>query len=195
MVYTNTQPASTQLVSQGQGTIQANFLAIDTGTSLNGIGFSRNHVTMTDATNGGLHSRVDYYQAVSSPTISEFVSSAYPKNVTYSAAAGTPTYVEYFYKNATSDIQATNTLLTTGSFTSTLAQGMLPGGLTMQCGKGNTNGVAIVFAFPFPTACIGVVATTFNSGAQVNVSSISSSQFLVVSPSGNVGFFYIAFGY
>ena len=91
MSYNNAIPQPTNLISNSQAQILGNFAAIDSGSTGTGAGFSRNHVTMTDATNGGLHYRVDYYQAESSPALSGFVASMYPKTVTN---------IEAFFKNA-----------------------------------------------------------------------------------------------
>lgn len=55
MAYLPNIPQPTDLVSDSQGDLLGNFTAIDTGTTATGQGFSREHVTMTDGTNGGLH--------------------------------------------------------------------------------------------------------------------------------------------
>lgn len=57
MVYNRNIPQSTDLISISQGQILGNFQTIDSGTTGTGVGFSREHITMTDATNGGLHSK------------------------------------------------------------------------------------------------------------------------------------------
>lgn len=185
MAYTNNIPASTDLISTSQGQIQANFTAIDSGTTGTGIGFARNHITMTDGTNGGLHNRVDYYQAVSSPSISGFVSSAYAKTVTHA---------ELFYKNATQDMQVTNSLLTAAS-----GEGMLPGGLQIRSGSGSSNGAGISnsFSTAFPTGCIAVTATGRNASQPTNdikVTAISTTAFTAKSAAGEA-IYYIAIGY
>lgn len=95
MAYNRNIPAATDLISNSQSQIQGNFQALDSGTTGTGVGFSRNHVTITDATNGGLHHRVDYYQNVVDPTISGLVSSIYPK-----AGTEAPASSQLFYRNA-----------------------------------------------------------------------------------------------
>lgn len=168
MVYKNNKPEATDLLATSQGDLLGNFAAIDSGTTGLGAGFSRNHVTLTDATNGGLHNRVDYYVAVASPTISGFVSSAYPKNVTY---PGPVTYVEEFYKNATSDLPITNTYLSAA-----LGEGMLPGGLQIRSGTGSSNGAGIAntFSKAFPSAVLFVVVTGSNGSQATNKISVTA---------------------
>lgn len=185
MAYTNAQPQGTQLVSAGQGTILANFVAIDSGTTGTGIGFARNHVTMTDGTNGGLHHRVDYYQAVSSPAISGFISSLYPKTVTHA---------ELFYKNGTADMQISNSLLTASS-----GQGMLPGGLLIKCGIGNGS-TNVVYTNPFTNACLVVNITAYANNRTWDVASLNGASgvtgFTPQPSSGGGGdFFWTAIGY
>jgi hypothetical protein len=51
MSYNPNIPQPTNLISQSQGQILANFTAIDSTS----YGFSREHITITNVTNGGLH--------------------------------------------------------------------------------------------------------------------------------------------
>lgn len=165
----------------------ANFQAIDSGTTGTGIGFSRNHVTMTDATNGGLHNRVDYYQAVSSPSISGFVASLYPKTVTN---------IELFYKNGTEDIQISNSLLTASN-----NEGMIPGGLQVKSGSssilnGNSS-QTINFTTAFPNALIAVQLTPLNTNTIIQVAggaSVSSFAAQRNGTSGIASFYWTAIG-
>ena len=90
MSYNPSIPLATDQVSNSQSAILGNFGTIDPGTSLTGVGFARNHVTMTDGTNGGLHERVDFYQALSDPVISGFVGSSYVKSVVQGGLAAAP---------------------------------------------------------------------------------------------------------
>lgn len=186
MSYNRNIPAATDLISNSQSQIQGNFQTIDSGTTGTGVGFARNHVTMTDGTNGGLHERVDYYQAVSSPSISGFVSSAYPKTVTN---------VEFAYKNATQDMVITNSLLTASS-----GQGMMPGGLQIRAGAGNSGGsttVSISFSPAFPTGVIAVipVATGFDTAQSCLPSTPSVSGFTLTTSKTNLGYYWVAIGY
>lgn len=185
MAYNRSIPQATDLISNSQSQILGNFQAIDSGTTGTGAGFSRNHITMTDATNGGLHNRVDYYQAVASPAIAGFVSSAYAKTVTNA---------ELFYKNSTLDMQVTNSLLT---YTS--GEGMAPGGVQFRCGTGSSNGSGISnpFSKAFPTSCISVVVTGQNGSQTTNkisVTSVSTTAFTAKSSLGE-SIYYIAIGY
>lgn len=186
MAYNDAIPQPGDLISTSQGQILGDFQAIDSGTTGTGIGFSRNHITMTDATNGGLHNRVDYYQAVSSPTITGFIGSLYPKTVTN---------VELFYKNGTKDMQISNSLLTASS-----GQAMIPGGLQVRCGSGNTGAgstASISFTPNFLTAVVSV--TTCGTGTDTNQSclpsSASPSGFTLTASKNNFGYYWVAYGY
>lgn len=186
MSYERSIPASTDLISNSQSQIQGNFQAIDSGTTGTGIGFSRNHITMIDGTNGGLHNRVDYYQAVSSPAISGFISSAYPKTVTN---------VELAYKNGTQDMVITNSLLAAAS-----GQGMMPGGLQVRCGSGNSGGstsVPIAFSPVFLTNVLAVI--TVAEGTDTNQSCIpsakSASGFTLTTSKIDLAYDWVAIGY
>lgn len=161
MTYNNSIPLGTDLISASQSQIKANFTAIDSGTTGTGIGFSRNHVTMTDGTNGGLHNRVDFYQAIAAPTISGFVSSLYPK----------ATNNDLFYKNGTAEYQLTSALVsgtTGGASPATTDYTMtLPFGLILKFGGNDfaSTGTAMTFSTPFPTAFLGAVLTCRHNGA------------------------------
>ncbi len=194
MPYNRNIPQPTDLISNSQPQILGNFQTIDSGVTGTGVGFSRNHITMTNATNGGLHNRVDYYQAVASPAIVGFVSSLYPKTV---SAIG-----ELFYKNGTADIQITSSSLTAAS-----GQGFLPGGLQIRSGVMNANGAGLPNAITpaFPTACIGVTIVGGNAALPSNllkVTAIAAGSFTAQSfnastggaGSGEAGY-YIAIGY
>jgi hypothetical protein len=189
MSYNRNIPLSTDLISNSQPSILGNFQAIDSGTTGTGIGFARNHVTMTDATNGGLHNRIDFYQALTSPTITGFVASEYPKTVTN---------IELFYKNTTQDMQITNSLLTASS-----GQGMLPGGLQIRTGivsgmSANNSAQTITYGLAFPTATIVVMTTARGSDYThpVQTSGTNKSFFLATcNNGGTVNFNYVAIGY
>ena len=172
MAYNRNIPASTDLISNSQSQIQGNFQTIDSGTTGTGVGVSRNHVTMTDATNGGLHHEVDFYQNVTDPTISGFVSSLYPKLISSES--------ELFFKNGARTLQMTGatTVGAAGSVT-------LQGGVILKWGKETSpaNNTTVTFATPFPTACYAVIVTGGRpSGTQptinVNPASVSTTVFV-----------------
>ena len=180
MAYDRNIPQPTDLISNSQADLLANFQAIDSGTTGTGTGFSRNHVTLTDGTNGGLHNRIDFYQALASPAISGFVASEYPKTVTN---------IELFYKNATQDMQISNSLLTAAS-----GEGMLPGGLQIRCGGGTANNTSTTFTTAFPNACIAVVATLNTSVGTIQITAKSATAFTANSSSSGA-MYYVAIGY
>lgn len=135
MAYIRNIPLSTDLIANSQPQLNGNFLAIDSGTTGTGIGFSRNHVTITDATNGGLHNRVDYFVSVSDPTLSGFISSLYPKAVNAIS--------ELFYKNGTRTTQLTGPIsLATSGYS------FLPGGLLIKWGSFSGSSGNNTFTFP-----------------------------------------------
>lgn len=176
-------PAYTSKLALSPGYIQSNWNAIDNGATGTGTGFTRNHVTMADSTNGGLHYRCDFYQAVISPALTG-VASCYPRTVTNT---------ELFYKNTTQDMQITNSLLTSSS-----GQGMLPGGLQIRAavGTATSGGNVNNFSLAFPTACISVIAQQSTSSANpVFINTLTNTSFIAQKTGGNANFFYIAIGY
>ncbi len=183
MVWNPALPAYTSKLALSPGYIQSNWNAIDNGATGTGTGFTRNHVTMADPTNGGLHYRCDFYQAVVSPALSG-VSSCYPRTVTN---------VELFYKNTVQDMQVTNSLLTASS-----GEGMLPGGLQIRSGTGlaTSAGQSNSFSLTFPTACIAVVAQQITSTTNaVFITAKSATAFTAQKTGGNANFYYVAIGY
>jgi len=139
MAYNRNIPQPTDLISNSQPSILGNFQTIDSGTTGTGVGFSRNHVTMTDATNGGLHNRVDYYQAVADPTISGFVSSLYVKLVAQGGLSAAPLLV---YNSGTPYV--------IGGAVSAASNGFcyLPGGILMKWGSFSASSGVNSFSFP-----------------------------------------------
>jgi hypothetical protein len=55
MPYNPLIPQATDLISVSQNQIQSNFQTMDNGTSGTGVGFDREHITVTDSTYGGMH--------------------------------------------------------------------------------------------------------------------------------------------
>lgn len=190
MAYLRNIPAATDLISNSQSQIQGNFQIIDSGSTGTGTGFSRNHVTMTDATNGGLHNRVDFYQAVSAPAISGFTSSAYAKTANSDS--------QLFYKNGTAEMQITNSALSAAS-----AQGMLPGGLQIRCGTANSfsadnsnHAIAISPAFPTNSLFIFTSASNSDYTHAVQTAAVNASSFNAKSNNGGtINFTWLAIGY
>ncbi len=183
MVWNPALPAYTSKLALSPGYIQSNWNAIDNGATGTGTGFTRNHVTMADPTNGGLHYRCDFYQAVVSPALTG-VSSCYPRTVTN---------VELFYKNAVQDMQVTNSLLT-----ASLGEGMLPGGLQIRSGTGTATSIGQLntFSKSFPVACIAVVAQQKTSSANpIFITTSSAADFTALKAGGSASFYYIAIGY
>lgn len=193
MSYNNAIPQPTDLISNSQAQILGNFAAIDSGTTGTGAGFSRNHITMTDGTNGGLHYRVDYYQATSDPVISGFIASLYPKTVTNA---------ELFYANASTISQLTGlTLVTTNPSPNAYGYGITtPWGVTLNWGNipnvgsgGSTSAKAVVFQIPFTTSVDSIVVTGRNgNGSQGNATTSNETitGFNVYSSNNNAVYFF-----
>lgn len=169
MAYIRNIPQPTDIISNSQGQLLGNFQAIDSGTTQTGIGFSRNHVTMTDATNGGLHNRIDFFQNISTPSISGFVSSLYPKNISSQS--------ELSYKNGSGEVQVTSgalpiwkggTIGTSGVSTVSSTNLTLPNGLQFSYGTGTTasNGKLAV-TFNFPTNLYSATITPVVQGSTI----------------------------
>lgn len=197
--WSNTLPADVSKIRISAGLIRNNWGAIDNGTTGTGYGFCRNHVTMTDGTNGGLHYRVDYYQAVSSPTLAG-VSSAYARAVAYSYVSGTPTWNELYYKTSntggppsTVDIPITNSTLQAMQ-----GEGMLPGGLFIKTGTGTGNN-PVTYTTPFPTAALSVILTAIGNNPAISNSippgPLLRTGFTANGTAFNPSFYWIAIGY
>ncbi len=195
MAYQPNIPLATDLISNSQGDLQGNFQAIDTGTTATGLGFSRNHISMTTAGTGGEHYRIDFPDApaVPVPGVGSTESSIYPALIAAKQ--------ELKFKNATNDIQITNSLLTTAS-----GQGMLPGGLQIRIGHvnllcNNTNR-DVTYTLPFPVATLFAVAVPDSSNIQnviqfqLGSSDATKAVFGCNQPgSPNISITYLAIGY
>lgn len=132
MAYTDDIPKPDDLISNSQGQLRANFNAIDSTA----FGFARNHVALTDGTDGGLHKRVDYQAPVGDPGISGFVASLYTK------ASTNPTGNQLWYSNGT-PVQVTGPVLK-----DTFGFMFLPGGLLVKWGWVNASGGANTITYP-----------------------------------------------
>jgi hypothetical protein len=183
MSYNPAIPQSTDLISNSQPQILANF------SQLNTI-FDFNHFTWNDATaaNRGLHRKIDFPTptTVSAPTGNDSV--LYPKTV----AAAT----ELVFDNAALSMQITNSALAVAS-----GEGMLPGGLLIKCGSGsilNGNSTqAVVFTTAFPTGTLSVVCGPDNTNTIIQSDLVTTAGFNAkrLGTSGSASFYWIAIGY
>lgn len=206
MTFNRSIPQPTDLISNSQPILLSNNQILDSGSTQTGTGFSRNHVTMTDGTNGGLHNRIDFYQNIATPSVSGFVASLYPLNVSsaselaYTNAGGTTQITSgslAIWKGGTGTGVVTITLASTGTMT-------LPNGLIMKWGKSTSSSSSqtISFATPFPNNLFNVQITQTTSGssassagAVVYTSGFSQSGFKFITSSGSInGFFWFAIG-
>lgn len=193
MAYNRNIPNATDLISNSQAQLKSNFQAIDSGTTGTGAGFSRNHVTLTDGTNGGLHSKIDYYQGLDSPSVGG-VSCLYATSIT-----GGRTLGDLYYKIGSNDLQ-----ITKSSLTPSAGEGFLPGGLQIRSGtgtipSGSPGTVTITYATPFPTNTIAVAVSTSNANlvVQSNIQTYVAASFQAKcnNSGGSTAFAYIAIGY
>jgi hypothetical protein len=151
MVYNNQIPQATDKFSVSQAQLLGNFQAVDNGNGTTGTaGFARNHVTLTDAVNGGLHTRVDYYQATTDPAVTGFVGSLYTKSFAQGGLAATD---ELFFSNGIVK-QLTGAFLALANGYATLG-----GGILLKWGATSLSGTG-VFNFPV-LATIPVFTTLF----------------------------------
>lgn len=190
MAYNRSIPQSTDLISNSQSQILGNFQAIDSGTTGTGAGFSRNHITLTDATNGGLHNRVDYYQSVTDPMITGFVSSLYAKTVVDA---------ELFYRNLGGIVQLTNLAVTSSGNNYGF---QTPWGITLNWGRvsnvgsgGSTSATLLTYQVPF-TSTFGSIATTglnsdgSNGNVTVSLTGTPLSTINLYSQNNNTVFYF-----
>lgn len=175
MAYNRNQPSPTQLISAGQGTILGNFQAIDTGVSgdPSSVGFSRNHYTMTDATNGGFHYAVTFPSPPGTlPTVTGTQSSVYPKLV--DAAQ------QLFFANAAGSQQISAAPVSSGGLTTV----QLAGGLKITYSgvvSFSSGGTPFTFPTAYTTAPSIIAMPEGASASGVTLAAIST-------PSGFTGY-------
>jgi len=135
MTYDPNFPQASTLISQAPTGFQSNWQAIDSNTS----GFSVDHVSLADTTNGGRHKAVHLKKQASDPATLADEGAIYSKDV------GSPD-IELFYRRENSG------LITqlTGLASSLSANGFyrLPGGLLIKWGKFSAAGGNQVFNWP-----------------------------------------------
>jgi transcriptional regulator of nitric oxide reductase len=166
MAYNRNIPQPNDFISKSQGQILGNFQTIDAGSTggAGDVGFSRNHITMTDGTNGGLHYRVDYFNAVTDPAIVGFVASLYAKTVSN---------VELFYRNAAAIYQLTNLPVVSSGTSFGITT---PWGLKLNWGRVASVTSAFATSIPFQvafTAQPSLMLTVENAGGSADGSSAS----------------------
>ena len=135
MTYDPNFPQPSTLISQAPTGFQANWQAINSNTS----GFSVDHVSLTDTTNGGRHQAVHLKKQTVDPTTLSDEGAIYSKDI------GSPD-VELFYR------RENNGLITqlTGLASSLATNGYyrFPGGLLFKWGKFSAAGGNQIFSWP-----------------------------------------------
>ncbi len=209
MVYNRNIPQPTDLISNSQPQLLGNFQTIDAGSNPSmqgvGIGFDRNHVSMTAGANGGLHNRIDFFQNIATPAISGFVAALYPLDVsgaselTY-ARSGATTQItsgsNAIWKGGSGNGVVTATIASSGTMT-------LPNGLVMKWGRSasGAQNQTIGFSPAFPNACFNVQVTVTAVGTTATPSSVQypigfqPDQFVFRYNGSSInGFFWFAIG-
>lgn len=188
MTFTPNVPQATQTISGTQQAINNNFLCLENAVN----GFTKDHVTMTDSTDGAAHKKLTFTGSVSPvPSAVGTYSYLYPNAVTNQ---------ELFFANAQDVVQMTDT-----SLDSTSGEGFIAGGVQVRAAIGDFASSALTsptipFSTAFPTACVAITVTGINSSTTQQttyaVSSISTSGFVVTrtQPFGDT-FYYVAMGY
>jgi hypothetical protein len=187
MVYDPTIPQSTDLISASQAQILANFAAIDSSST----GFAVDHVTLTDASNGGKHKKMTMVQQGSAPTTGVSEVALYTK-----ALSGAP---EMYLRRQSN---GTEVLMTRGAPTASSGEGVAYGGLQIRASSGSISSQSQAFTFSsaFSTACLAVMVTNASSGSNASyfgVVSYSTTGFTLFQAGGTLpsNFTYIAVGY
>lgn len=180
MTYNASIPQSTDLISNSQPQILANFGQLNTQFAVDHVAFN------TGSGNGnGHHKQVFFDNAPSAPTVSGTQSAVYPGLVS--------AVQQLFFKNAAGATQLTGTTVGSGS-----GYTFLPGGIILKWGSSGTTGSSVAFPVAFPNNCWSMIVTgtsTLYTGGFV-VSALSASNYTVsrTSGSGATGYYYIAIG-
>jgi len=200
MAYNDNIPAASDLISKSQGQIQANFQAIDSTL----FGFARNHIALTDGTNGGLHNRIDFYQSIPTPpAVSGFVSALYPQNI-FSTMELCYTNTNGVNNQITSnnlDIWkgggpgGTGVVTTTNSGNGALN---FPNGIQFRWGSTavNTGGTPVTYSSAFTNATYSVTLTPqSNASRGAAVGSLTENGFTAYSENNGTTMYYFAVGH
>lgn len=174
MVYNNNIPQPGENISVSQGDILGNFGT--GGIDSTSFGFSREHVTMTNTTDGGLHKRVTF-QPVADPGSAASTIVQYGKSQT--TALGTFTEIFMQSDGTRGPIQMTYGIPSIGAASNTNGYTFLPGGLLLQWGNVLATQAGASFTFPvaFPQYVFAVTLGGRAAGAQsfaINVPSLSA---------------------
>lgn len=180
MTFNANIPQSTDLISNSQPQILANFSQLNTQFAVDHNAFN------TGSGNGnGHHKKVFFDNAPVAPTVAGTESAIYPGLV--SAAQ------QLFFKNAVGAVQLTGTTVASASGST-----FLPGGIILKWGTGAITGSTQTFPVAFPNNAYSMIvvgsATSYTGGFVV--SALSTTNFTVsrTSGSGNTGYYYIAIG-
>lgn len=216
MAYTRTQPASNQLISDGQGTILGNFQYLDSGTTGStttntssygtGTGFSTNHFSMLDASYPGMHFMLDF-PIVQSADPSTLAGAGAGYAAIYTKSNGTN--AEPYFLNAASTsgnaMWYGGTGTTSGAVTPSSASSSsnylnLPNGIQFRWGTttGTTAGTAITFGTAFGTGggAIAIVITPVSTQSRgVAYSGLSRTGFTLYTENNGATVSYFAIGY
>ena len=198
MVYNPNIPQATDLISNSQVQILNNFSSIDSTL----LGFARNHYSLTDATNGGLHKLVVFPNSPTPPVLTGTESAIYPKTVSgdqqlfFANAAGEVQMTvdsDAFWKGGSGDGVVTANAVQNGFMN-------LPNGVQFRWGYASGLGDSSVVSFTpaFSNNCLSIQVT----GERLN-SSVRSlwvnpgppkNAFAIHTDASNIAIWYFAVG-
>lgn len=195
MTYNANIPLSTDLISNSQAQIQANFSQLNSQFAIDHVAFN------TGSGNGdGTHKKITFDNAPTEPTPAGTVSNIFPLLTNGNQ--------ELYFKNSSTEYGGSGKIQLTGPFTAA-SNGtvFLPGGIILKWGSATiTNTQTVNFASAFPNNCWAVVTQPINASAvtvandYVYVASVALANFSATavrrtSLAGNtVTFNYIAIG-
>jgi len=192
MTYNAGIPLATDLISNSQPQILANFDQLNTQFAVDHVAFN------TGSGNGdGTHKKITFDNAPTEPTPSGTISNIFPLLVGSNQ--------ELFFKNASTEYNGAGKVQLTGaSSLNTNGYITLPNALIIQWGTGTWSGssatATITFPLMFPAHAWNVQMLQIGSGSNniLNATSIGQSSFVATRASGtlsaNQSFYWFAIG-
>lgn len=195
MAYQPTIPLATDRLSQSQGDIQGNFVAISSWVNTDHVDFN--------TVNAGQHKFVTMPQQTADPAVTGTATDLRIYNKAYNAGVNPSNRNEIYLQRMTGSpaIPITATL-NSATGVNGVGYTYLPSGLVIKYGNGacDSDGVATINTAgigPNFNAFLNVQLTVLNGVGTpgiLSVSAISSSQFQVNSTAANTGFVWTAIG-
>lgn len=204
MAYNNAIPQPTNLISNSQAQLLANFAFIDNGvTGSSGSGFSVDHISFSDADYPGMHYLVELPEVqTSDPTLPATASAAF-----YTKAVST--FGEPFFFNSNQSVGQVMWYggTGTGAVSSSIATNgylNLPNGLQFRWGQatlGSSNtATQVTYASAFTTGVYSIQVTSLANSASTtsvvdNTNSRTTTSFYARATNSSVTIYYFAVGH